>query len=406
MEVILFRGEVECGNWGDTNKQMKLLMITRTLAEFASIQGEIAEIAKLGIDQTVVSPRRWGGRDGEIKMVKPQGFRLLFHDCWFSGTSSIRIGNHLHFYPGIDKVIEQERWDLVHIDEEPFNLATYHALRACRKLGAPAIFTLWQNIDKTYPPPFNYFERFAFRNAAGAIAGSKEIFDLLRKRGFRGPAKQIGHGLDPTVFCKQDVTELRRRLVPEDSFVVGFVGRINWEKGLETLVKALALTPPNAVLVLLGRGPYRRELEKLIAQLRLQKRVYWVPWIPSDQVVKYMNVFDVLVLPSLTRPSWKEQFGRVLIEAMACETCVIGSDSGEIPHTIGDAGLAFPEGDEQELADRLLYLIKDADARQSLAHRCRQRVLDHFTYAKVAQERAEFYRRLCSGVAEMNTLAV
>jgi glycosyltransferase involved in cell wall biosynthesis len=375
---------------------MKLLMITRTLAEFASIQGEIAEIGKLGIDQTVLSPRRWGGREGEIMLVKPNGFQLLFHDCWFSGTSSIRVGNHLHFYPGIAKVIGQQKWDLVHIDEEPFNLATYHALRACRKFDVPAIFTLWQNIDKFYPPPFDYFERYAFKNVAGAIAGSKEIFELLRKRGFRGPAKQIGHGLDPVVFSKQDVTELRRKLVPENSFVVGFVGRIHWEKGLDTLVKALAQTPPNTVLVLLGRGPYRTELEKLIARLELQKRVYWVPWIPSDQVAQYMNIFDVFVLPSVTRPSWKEQFGRVLIEAMACETCVIGSDSGEIPNTIGDAGLTFHESNEQELADRLLYLINDPEARQSLARRGRQRVLDHFTYEKVARERAEFYRRLCS----------
>ena len=59
---------------------------------------------------------------------------------------------------------------------------------------------------------------------------------------------------------------------------------------------------------------------------------------------------DVSVLPSLTRPNWKEQFGRTLAEAMSCETPVIGSDSGEIPHVIGDAGLIFKEGDAQALA--------------------------------------------------------
>lgn len=385
---------------------MKLLMITRTLAEFASIQGELAEISKLGIDQTVVSPRRWGGRDSEIKRVKPDGFELLFHDCWFSGTSSIRLGNHLHIYPGISKIIGREKWDLVHIDEEPFNPATYHALRACRKHDVPAVFTEWQNLYKWYPPPFNFFEKYVFENAAGAIPGSNECLDILRRRGFRGPVAMIGHGLDPTVFRRQDASGLRKRLAPEGSFVVGYMGRITLEKGLDTLVRALALTPKHCVLVLVGRGPDRTRLENLIRQLQVQERVYWLPWVHSNEVVEYMNAFDVFALPSRTRRNWKEQFGRVLIEAMACETCVVGSDSGEIPYTIGDAGLVFHEGKEQELADCLRQLMNDPHWCKSLGRHGRQRVLEHFTYAKVARARVEFYRRICSGVDAMSAVGV
>jgi glycosyltransferase involved in cell wall biosynthesis len=385
---------------------MKLLMITRTLAEFASIQGEIAAISKLGVDQTVASPRQWAGRDSELKRVKPDGFELLLTDCWFSGTTSVRLGNHFHFYSSIADVIGRENWDLVHIDEEPFNFATYHALRACRKHDVPAVFTTWQNLNKWYPPPFDLFEKYVFENAAGAVPGSKECLDLLRRRGYHGPAAQIGHGLDPTVFRTKDASALRRKLVPEDSFVVGFIGRIHQEKGLDTLVKALAMLPKSSVLVLVGRGPYRAELESMIRRLQLQERVYWVPWVHSDEVVEYINAFDVLTLPSHTRRNWKEQFGRVLIEAMACETCVVGSDSGEIPNVIGEAGLVFHEGNEKGLADSLQQLMNDPTRCKSLGRRGRQRVLEHFTYAKVAQDRAEFYRRVCSGVGEMNALAV
>ncbi len=385
---------------------MKLLMITRTLAEFASIQGEIAEIAKLGVDQTVVSPRRWGGKDSEIKRVKPDGFELVFNDCWFSGTSSIRLGNHLHFYPGIAKIVGREKWDLVHLDEEPFNPATYHALRACRKHDVPAVFTEWQNLYKWYPPPFNFFERYVFENAAGAIPGSKECLDILRRRGFRGPVAQIGHGLDPTVFRKEDASGLRRKLALDGSFVIGFMGRLHPEKGLDTLVKALAMLPKDSVLVFVGRGPYRAELESMIQGLQIQERIRWVPWVHSNEVVEYMNAFDVLALPSRTRRNWKEQFGRVLIEAMACETCVIGSDSGEIPNTIGDAGLVFREGNEQELADSLQRLMDDRAMGKALGRRGRQRVLEHFTYARVARQRVEFYNRIYSGVNAMSAVAV
>jgi len=98
-------------------------MITRTLAEFANQHGKIREISKLGVDLTVVSPARWAGRESELQCVKPDGYELLVCECWFSGTASVRLGNHLHLYPEISSVIGRERWDLVHIDEEPFNVA-------------------------------------------------------------------------------------------------------------------------------------------------------------------------------------------------------------------------------------------------------------------------------------------
>ena len=74
--------------------------------------------------------------------------------------------------------------------------------------------------------------------------------------------------------------------------------------------------------------------------------------MPSTEVPAVLRALDVLVLPSLTTPSWKEQFGRVLQEAMACAIPVVGSDSGEIPHVIGDAGLVTPEGDAAALRRR------------------------------------------------------
>src|ERR1035441_1663286 len=132
------------------------------------------------------------------------------------------------------------------------------------------------------------------------------LVDLLRRRGYRGAAAQVGHGLDPTVFRKRDARGLRRKLVPKDSFVVGYVGRIHKEKGLDTLVKALSMIRKTSVLVLVGRGPYRDELEGMIQQLQLQDRVYWVPWVHSDEVIDYMNAFDVLTLRSEERRVGKE----------------------------------------------------------------------------------------------------
>jgi glycosyltransferase involved in cell wall biosynthesis len=108
----------------------------------------------------------------------------------------------------------------------------------------------------------------------------------------------------------------------------------------------------------------------------------------------YYHQLDALVLPSRTRPNWKEQFGRVLVEAMACGVPVIGSDSGEIPYVIGDAGLIFPEGQIEILRAHLSRLLADPDLRADLTRRGRERVLDRFTQAQVANQTYQVYRAL------------
>ena len=100
---------------------------------------------------------------------------------------------------------------------------------------------------------------------------------------------------------------------------------------------------------------------------------------------------DAFVLPSLTRPNWKEQFGRVLVEAMACETPVIGSRSGEIPGVIGDAGLLFQEGNVQELAACVRRMLDDPALYAQLAVKGRQRVLEHYTQEHIARQMYEVY---------------
>jgi len=101
-----------------------------------------------------------------------------------------------------------------------------------------------------------------------------------------------------------------------------------------------------------------------------------------------------LVLPSVSRLNWVEQFGRVLIEAMACGVPVAGSNCGEIPHVIGDAGLVFPEGEAGALADALAALASDPARRAALAERGRARVLAQFTQAQVAATTARVYREM------------
>ena len=181
------------------------------------------------------------------------------------------------------------------------------------------------------------------------------------------------------------------------TFVIGYVGRLVEQKGLRVLVQAAAGLPGDWRLLLVGDGPLRGELEQQASALGIADRLHIAPAVPSTEVPRWLNMCDCLVLPSLTRPNWKEQFGRVLVEAMACQVPVIGSDSGEIPHVIGEAGLVAGEGDADALRQRLLQLMGDEVLRRRLAELGRRRVLACYTQARIALATCSFYRSVLAG---------
>jgi glycosyltransferase involved in cell wall biosynthesis len=135
-------------------------------------------------------------------------------------------------------------------------------------------------------------------------------------------------------------------------------------------------------------------LELLARELGIAERVHFDGVIASGQMPAYLGQLDILVLPSRSLPNWKEQFGRILVEAMACEVAVIGSDSGEIPNVIGEAGLIFPEDSVDGLYNHLLTLLKDDNLRRQLGRRGRERVLNHYTQAQIAAKTVEVYREM------------
>ena len=116
--------------------------------------------------------------------------------------------------------------------------------------------------------------------------------------------------------------------------------------------------------------------------------------LASDDMPAFYQQLDVFVLPSRTIPSWKEQFGRVLIESMATEVAVIGSNSGEIPNVIGDAGVIFPEDDVSALCAHLQRCHDDRAYCAELGKRGRQRVLSTYTMKQIARQTVDVYEAL------------
>ncbi len=363
---------------------MRVLMISKACI-VGAYQKKLEELARFDdVELTVIVPPYWRDERGvmPLERVYTEGYRFIVEPMLLNGHF------HLHFYPGLGKHIRRLRPDIVHIDEEPYNLATFQAMRLAKGAGARALFFTWQNLKRTYPFPFSFIESYNLKKADYAIAGNQEAVEVWREKGYKGPIKVIPQfGVDPEIYAP--------RLTPHTSrFTIGYVGRLVEEKGVQVLLQAVNGLAGEWRLRILGSGPMQPQLEALARRLNVVERVTFESPVPSAQMPAFYNQLDALVLPSLTRPHWKEQFGRVLIEAMACGVPVIGSRSGEIPHVIGQAGLSFTEGDVQELRARLSQLMGAPALRADLSRRGRERVLAHYTQARIAAETHEVYCQL------------
>ncbi len=362
---------------------MRVLLVSKACV-VGAYQTKLEAIARdPDIELTVVVPPSWRekGNTLTLERVHTQGYELRIEPIRFNGQF------HLFYFPHLGRLIRQLRPDVVHIDEEPYNLATYLAVRAAKRSGASVAAFTWQNLNRAYPWPFAGFERYVYATVDAIIAGNHQAVDVLRAKGYMGSAPVIPQfGVDELHFAPQ-----LRALRP---FTIGYAGRLVESKGLDTLMQALECLTGDWRLLVVGSGEMATNIESWAQERGLAERIELRSRVPSTEMPEVYNEMDVLVLPSRTTTNWMEQFGRVLTEAMSCEVPVVGSDSGEIPNVIGDAGLIFPEGDAAGLAERLQRLKSDRLFADSLGHAGRERVLQYYTQDSIARQTAAVYRGL------------
>lgn len=330
---------------------------------------------------TVIAPRRWP--DSLFSVEGPAAPReYAFHPlrAWFAG----RILRHFYNPRTLRRIVAEARPDLVYVEEEPASLV----LAQCAALKRWGHYRLvgftWENINRRNGVPG--VERYNLARCDGLIAGNNAAAQVVTAKGFRKALMVTPQlGVDPEHFYPADATAAPGR------FVVGYVGRFVEDKGLETLWRA-ARELPDVQMLWLGGGPLKSQVDQWREDLHPRLQV--VGAVPHEQIAGYLRTLDALVLPSYTTANWKEQFGHVLIEAMACGVPVIGSDSGAIPEVIGEAGLVVPERDAGALREALARLRADAGLRARLGQAGRDRVLAHYTHAQIAAANAAFFQQV------------
>ena len=297
----------------------------------------------------------------------------------------------LHFYlTSFARLFSDERPDVIYVQHDPHGLATMQAFRANRRsVRVPIGFKNDQNILKRYPWPIPRGERSVYRDAAFALVVAPPMAEVLRSKGYRGPIDVIPHSLDLSLYRPMP------RPGPREDLVVGYMGRLVPEKGVDTLIQALARTPERIRALIVGSGPSEGDLRSLAADAGVADRVEWRGYVDHPSAPQAYAEMDVLAVPSKTTAGWREQFGRVVIEALACGVPVCSSDSGEPPALIAqtDGGWTFAEGDAAELAERFRWLDANRDQLRVRAESGLDGVRRLFSADAVAESFAGTIRR-------------
>ncbi|GAA1172432.1 hypothetical protein GCM10009584_11700 [Ornithinimicrobium humiphilum] len=349
------------------------------------------ELRGLGHDVDLLSASRWNEGGAVVTLradpAEPAG----------SVQGVATVGRHPALFSYDPRPLWRalgKRRDVLDVHEEPFAVSTLETLlvRALRQPSVPYALYSAQNLDKRYPVPFRWWQRWALRHARAVVVCNSEAGRICQDRGFPGVPDVVPLGVDVSLYSPADRPPPRQDAPVE----VGYVGRLAPHKGVTVLLEAVAAYP-DLRLTVVGAGPQEAELRARAAAPDLAGRVTFVGSATPEELPELLRRLDVLAVPSLTTPGWVEQFGRVVVEAMAAGVPVVSSDSGALPDVVGDAGLLVPEADARALGAALLRVCREPGLWEQLRERGLERAQE-CSWQRVAARYDEIYRRMTKAV--------
>jgi len=386
---------------------MKLLLVWHA-GGVTAYWKRIEELAKKFDEVVMLVPKTWNEGGKEVFTTDQQllpNCRIITADTLFNMHAAAHV-----YRNGLTKLLKEFRPDIIHIHEEPWSLSTFQVMMLNKWLGVnakividSAAITVWNK------PLFSWIEKWVYGRTDLFFARNQEVQDILRQRGCTSPTYILPNGVDTEMFRELDAAEVeawRNKLnLPADRSIIAYLGRMIPEKGIYDFIEAaeqlLAKNEHPYTFLLVGSGPEKEKIKQRLKDKNIEQYFVQVDKVDSHQVPAVMNVLDLLVLPSRTAPNWKEQFGRVLVEAMSCGKPVVGSSSGAIPEVIDDPRFVFPEGDSQALADTIHRVFTDTEMLESALRNSRERAHHRYSWEALADYYMQVLREvgISSGTA-------
>jgi glycosyltransferase involved in cell wall biosynthesis len=369
------------------NEKLRVLRIAHSSLTPALRERERALVRNYpNVELEVVTTESW--REAEIDV------EVQADDMFPVRSARAHLSKHIQLFAydprPIIAALREHRPHLIDMNHEPYSVACAEVLTLCARYApdSPVVMQTAQNILRRYPAPFSWLEQRAFRRVSAAYVCSETVREVLRAKGFRKEAPIIPFGVDLSSFKSR----VEPRVVGR---TIGFVGRMLPGKGLNVLAEALKqLRDEEWQLLVVGDGSERESFTRELSDSGLLERARFTGAVSYDLTPDYFQEIDVLVIPTQTTARIREQFGRVIVEAMASGVPVIGSTCGAIPEVISDAGLVFPEGDGTALANSIRRLLSDRELQERFSRMGRARVEQNYSWDLVARKTYELFQQV------------
>jgi glycosyltransferase involved in cell wall biosynthesis len=334
---------------------MRVLRIYPTANDVRHRRRDLA-LRGLGIEVALVVPDGYGSAwtHAPVERELPHRRARVFN------KASIPL--HLWDPLALRQAVREFDPDVVDVHEEPYFPAGAEATLVAG--GRPVVMQSCQNIAKRFPLPIRAMRRRVLARLAGMYPCSQQGADVLREWGFRGRLAVVPYGVEDELF---DVRSSGER--------VGFVGRLVPEKGVADLLSF------GRRLLCVGDGPLAGAVREAGGEVVAARS--------TDELARQLARMAVLAAPSRTTPGWKEQFGRMVVEAMAAGVPVVAYSSGALPEVIGPDGVLVAEGDRAGLVEAIQAVLDDP---RPLGERGRARARTHYRWETVAASMISLYR--------------
>jgi glycosyltransferase involved in cell wall biosynthesis len=375
-------------------RSLRVLTIAHNAVAASNRQRTAALAARPDVRVSLLTPPWWHEEGRRIATDASTPWRV-------GRTAFTGNGTRYFYLQGLARAVREVQPDVIDLYEEPFSVVALQTVLVRRGVAPRAALVFYSavNVERTWRRPYRWIEQLVLRTADGAYVPNRDVGPILRRKGFasRKPIAVIPLGIDAACFQPPETSPTDRGTVRR----IGFVGRLEAVKGLDVLLDAFDALQVPAQLVIAGDGAERSALVARVARSPRKAAVHLVPAVPFEALPELLHTLDVLVLPSVTiLPLHREQFGRVLVEAMAAGVPVVGSSSGAIPEVIGDAGLVVPERDAPALARALEQVLLDDALRRELVARGTAAARDRFAWRTVAEQTVELFRLAIAGRSE------
>jgi len=340
----------------------------------------------------------------ELALITPETYRGRFqaHHCQFASTVvGLRVyalpivfgqrqGTFIYKPAALSRALADFGPDLILHEQEVYAAGAGQIAAIATQESIPLVMFVWENVHRSLLWPRRRLVRYVLERCAGLIAGSAGAAQVHHDWGFKGPMTVIPQmgipQLNPApVFGRRNC----------NCFRVSFAGRLVAAKGIDCLLRAVAEVRSKGIELecdIVGCGAELQKLVRLRSGLGIDDAVGFTGPLSIDGVRNILARSDALVLPSRRTKAWEEQFGLILIEAMAEATVTVGSRTGAIPEVVASEDLLFDEDDHRQLAAILERLAANDAELAGHQHRLWLRAARFYTNESLTTRRLDFLK--------------